>query len=550
MKKFQLFILSILPLLTMAQSIEVVSFNQNPLEISPLLGGNLQVNVKYTSASGNTANNLYVGLEELNSNNQFVRTIDGISLVNQTAGNDITRVVNLFVGSILPLSADLPTGHYYQVIARLYNTSWTELTSAGYWNTPAIVTQNTIGYNFNQFPIHKGADVSWMTEMEANGFVWKDNAGNPRQLMPLLKDYDLNAIRLRVWVNPENSPANGWCDIEDMVNKAILANNEGLDIMLSIHYSDHWADPGQQTKPAAWANFSVAELETAVANHTTDILNALAAVGITPKWVQIGNETNDGMLWNTGKASLGNFNNYAKFLNAGSLAVKNFNESIKTILHLANGHNSTVFNWNINGLINNGLVFSLFDIIGMSLYPDLNNWQARVDATYNNMINLKNTYNKEVMMVEVGFDVNQPVVGYQFLIYMMERTRQAQGLGVLYWEPIAHNNWNGYNKGAWDADGSPSLAMDAFLNSSMLGSTNFEKPLQNFVVYPNPSVNILNIKYLNGDIKMVEIHDLNGRLIQQLGFDSSNISLDISTLEKGIYLIKVNDEKGIKFVKK
>ena len=159
--------------------------------------------------------------------------------------------------------------------------------------------------------------------------------------------------------------------------------------MICTHFSDHWADPGQQTKPAAWANFSVSQLETAVANHITDILNALAAVNITPKWVQIGNETNDGMLWDTGKASIGGFSNYAKFINAGSNAVKTFDASIKTILHLSNGHEQGMYDWNIGGLINNGLNSNNIDIIGMSLYPQENNWQDLVDQTYDNMINIK-----------------------------------------------------------------------------------------------------------------------------------------------------------------
>ena len=116
-------------------------------------------------------------------------------------------------------------------------------------------------------------------------------------------EYDLDAVRLRVWVNPDVSPANGWCDIEDMVKKAELAKAAGFDIMICIHFSDWWADPGNQTKPAAWANYTIPQLESALYNHTTDILNALNAKGITPKWVQIGNETSDGMLWNSGKAS-------------------------------------------------------------------------------------------------------------------------------------------------------------------------------------------------------------------------------------------------------
>jgi hypothetical protein len=233
-----------------AQSIQVENFT-SPLEISDLLGGDLQIDVKYTSQAGSPGNNLYIGLEELDENNQFVRTIDGISLENEPVGADVQRSVNLFVGTIQPLSTELPSGHYYQVKATLYTNSWSELAYAGYWNTPSLTTQNTTPYNFTDFPISKGADVSWMTEMEAQGYTWQDNDGNPTELMPLLSDYDLDAVRLRVWVDPDNSQANGWCDIDDMVTKAQLAEAEGLDVMICIHFSDWWADPGQQNKPQA-----------------------------------------------------------------------------------------------------------------------------------------------------------------------------------------------------------------------------------------------------------------------------------------------------------
>lgn len=548
MKTILFAILILLPSLLISQSIEVDSFNENPLEVSPLLGGDLQVNIKYTSQAGSQGNNLYIGLEELDENNQFVRTIDGKSYQNQPAGTDVQLSVHLFVGSIQPLSADLPDGHTYQVIARLYTNTWTELASAGYWNTPTLITQDTFGYDFSDNPLHKGADVSWMTEMEAEGYTWQDNEGNATELMPLLADYDLDAIRLRVWVDPENSPANGWCDIDDMVTKAILADNQGMDVMVCIHYSDHWADPGQQTKPAAWSSFTTTQLANAVANHTTDILTALAAEGITPKWVQIGNETNDGMLWNTGRASTGGFANYASFLNAGSLAVKNFDNTIKTILHLASGNDANLYQWNIGGLLNNGLVFSRFDIIGMSLYPDEDNWKELVDDTYSNMNSLQSQYNKEVMMVEVGFSNNRPDISYQFLVYMMEKTRQANGLGVFYWEPIARSPFTSYGKGAWDDDGSPSVAMDAFLDSTTFSNELFEEPLK-FKVYPNPSSSILKVETSLTPLNKLVLYDLNGRVLQQHNPQGNQYSLDVSMLSKGIYLLQINRDKTLKIVK-
>jgi arabinogalactan endo-1,4-beta-galactosidase len=550
MKKTKFLILIILPLLSMAQSIEVISFNQNPLEVSPLLGGDLQVNVEYTSQSGSAGNNLYIGLEELDGNNQFVRTIDGVSMENETAGTDVQLSVNLFVGTIQPLSDELPAGHYYQVIARLYTNTWTELVSADYWDTPILLTENNIPYDFSSFTISKGADISWMTEMEEQGYTWQDNDGNASELMPLLTSYDMDAVRLRVWVDPDNSPANGWCDIDDMVTKAQLAEAEGMDVMICIHFSDWWADPGQQNKPAAWSSMSVSQLETAVANHTTDILNALDAVNITPRWVQIGNETNDGMLWETGRASAGEFANYAKFINAGASAVKAFDASIKTILHLASGNDTGLYNWNIGGLLSNGLTFSEIDIVGMSLYPNEDNWISLVDDTYSNMLNVQNTYNKDVMVVEIGFDNSRPDITYQFIVYMIERTRQAQGLGVFYWEPIAYSPFTSYSKGAWDGDGSPSVAMDAFLNTSTLSTTEFEKPKQNFIIYPNPSSDVLHVKSLNTNLHSIEIVDFNGRLIQKLSTESSLKSIDVSSFAEGIYFVRINHEKTIKWIKK
>ena len=525
-----------------AQSITVEGFT-SPLEISDLLGGDLQIDVKYTSQPGSSGNNIYIGLEELDSNNQFVRTIDGVSLENESAGTEVPLSVNLFVGTIQPLSAELPSGHYYQVLARLYTNTWNELANATYLNTPPLVTQNTMPYNFTNFPISKGADISWMTEMEAQGYTWQDNNGNPTALMPLLKDYDLDAVRLRVWVDPDNSPANGWCDIQDVVTKAQLADAEGLDIMICMHYSDHWADPGQQNKPAAWTNFTVPELELAVASHTTDILNALDAVNITPTWVQLGNETNDGMLWPTGKASTGGFANYASFVNAGANAVKTFDPSIKTIIHLSNGFDQGLYNWNIGGLISNGLNTSTIDIIGMSLYPNPDNWKTLVDQTYANMLNIQNTYNKDVMVVEIGFTSSRPDITYQFIVYMIEKTRQAQGLGVFYWEPIAYSPFTSYDKGAWDTDGSPSVAMDAFLNSSTLSVEDlFAEDANPFNVYPNPTSDVVNISSSTPVNTKVEVFTITGKKVLESTLSGTTVTLDLTVFSKGVYILRIGGE--------
>lgn len=533
-----------------SQSIEIVSYGENPLVVNPLIGSDLTVNFMYSSEDGSSGNHIFIGLEVLDANNNYVSYINGATLENQTAGTDKTGSISFFVGSSNPISADLPTGYYYQVKAVLFASGgWSENAWAGHWNSSALTLEIDNNQQFSTNAIAKGADISWMTEMKDQGYTWKDNDGNTKELMPLLKEYDLDAVRLRVWVNPENSGANGWCDIDDLVVKAEKAKTNNLDIMICIHYSDWWADPGQQTKPAAWVNYSVPQLETAVTNHTTDILNALNEKGITPKWVQIGNETNDGMLWTTGKASAGGFSNYAKFLNAGANAVKNFNSNIKTILHIASGDNNTLFRWNIDGLINNGFQTHKFDIIGMSLYPDENDWKSKVDNTYNNMLDIKSRYNKDVMMVEVGFSNNRSDVSHQFLTYMIEKTKQAQGLGVLYWEPIARSPFTSYSKGAWNDDGSPSAAMDAFIDRSTLDTDSF-KVIDDtlFKVFPNPSMETIKIELVNINSVPVEIYTITGKLIKKIPSYKYKQPINISNFSKGIYILKIKG-KPQKFIK-
>jgi len=549
--KTTLFILSIIIKIGVtAQSIEIISFLNNPVEINPFTGGNVVVNFKYTSETGSTGNNIFIGLEILDSNNNYKGSITGKTLLNQQVGNNTQSSVELFISSYNTLSVNLTHGDYYQVKAILYESgTWLGNAWAGYWNTNPLIIQDTSGISYSTNTISKGADISWMTEMESIGYSWKDNNGNTRELIPLLIDYELNAIRLRVWVDPNSSGANGWCDIDDLVNKSKLADEENLDIMICIHYSDWWADPSNQTKPAAWVGLSVSQLETAVYNHTSDILNALGNENIVPKWVQIGNETNDGMLWPTGKASTGGFSNYAKFINAGTSAVKNYNSNIQTIIHLANGNDNGLFLWNIDGLLNNGLIANRIDVIGMSLYPDESNWISLVDDAYNNTIDLQTRYSKDVMVVEVGFSNNRPDISYQFLTYMIEKTRQANGLGVLYWEPIAHGNFTNYSKGAWDTDGSPSIAMDAFKDLGIQNSEgkSFLKN-ENFKIIPNPTKNFLKMELNSEDENILLIFNMLGEKLIEISNYKDMQKIDISKLKNGIYLLKINNSEH-KFIK-
>ncbi len=207
-----------------------------------------------------------------------------------------------------------------------------------------------------------GADIGFVSQMESWNTRWYDKNGAARDILYILKSQGINNVRLRVWVNPSG----GWCGKKDVVNMAKRADKLGMGIMLCFHYSDTWADPGTQDRPAAWKDYSVAELEKAVYNHTQDIINGLKAEGITPRWAQIGNETKRGMFYPTAQTNKGGSDNFAKILKAGIKAVKDIDTSIKTIVHLPDGHDNSLYRSMFDNLKNRGVKW---DLIGMSAYP-------------------------------------------------------------------------------------------------------------------------------------------------------------------------------------
>lgn len=306
----------------------------------------------------------------------------------------------------------------------------------------------------------KGADISWLTEMEAAGKKFYDNSGAEKECITLLKGLGMNTIRLRVWVSPT---AGNWNSTSDVVAKAVRARAAGMRIMIDFHYSHTWADPGHQTKPPAWASQNFSQLKDLLAAHTTAVLGELKNNGVTPEWVQVGNETNDGMLWPDGKAST-NMSQFAQLVNTGYDAVKTVFPSAKVIVHLSNGYDNNLFRWLFDGLKNNG---AKWDVIGMSLYPTPANWASLNANCLANMNDMVDRYNKEVMVVEVGMSWDQPAACQSFLEDIIVKTKSVtrnKGTGVLYWEPQSYGNWQGYTLGAFDNTGKPTGALHAFAN--------------------------------------------------------------------------------------
>ena len=314
----------------------------------------------------------------------------------------------------------------------------------------------------NKLAFAKGADVSWLPQMEATGYRFYDTDGKEKDCLQLLKERGMNTIRLRVFVNPSQDKASGHCSKEETVAMALRAQKAKMRIMIDFHYSDTWADPAKQAKPAAWANLSFEALQNKVYEHTFDVLTALKKVGITPEWVQVGNEIPGGMLWPDG--STNNWAQLAQLLNKGYEATKAVNAKIKVIVHVDEGNNNEKFRWFFDKATEHQVKY---DVIGLSYYPFWikKDYSETIADLQKNLNDMASRYQKEVMVVEVG-GVDEQVQNTKELLAATIKAVRAvpdnKGLGVLYWEPQGAKSWSGYALSAWQQDGKPSPALDAF----------------------------------------------------------------------------------------
>jgi arabinogalactan endo-1,4-beta-galactosidase len=312
------------------------------------------------------------------------------------------------------------------------------------------------------FAFSNGADVGWLSQMEATGYLFYDTDGTQKDCLQLLKDRGINTIRLRVFVNPSANKTDGHCSAAETVAMAVKAKNMGMRVMIDFHYSDTWADPGHQSKPAAWATHTFTQLLNDVYNHTYDVLNALKTAGVTPEWVQIGNEIPGGMLWPEGSTS--NFVQLAQLINKGYDATKAVDATIKVIVHLDEGNNNAKFRWFFDNASANNVKY---DVIGLSYYPYWlgSDYTATIGALQYNLNEMVSRYGKEVMVVEVGGDYTLVQNTKDMLVAVIAAVKSVpnnKGLGVIYWEPEGEKSWSGYQLNAWQANGKPSPALDAF----------------------------------------------------------------------------------------
>ena len=309
-----------------------------------------------------------------------------------------------------------------------------------------------------------GSDISWYPQMLASGFTFKNRDGREQDLLTTLKEFNHNAVRLRTWVNPSDDPRRGHCSARETMEFAKQCADSGFRIMLNFHYGDSWCDPAHQIKPKAWENLSFDDLVKALYDYTYETVKLLVDNGVTPEWIQTGNETNPGMLLPDGGTD--DFGKLTRLYNAGYDAMKAASPSSKVMIHLAE-FNDTDFIINyFDNLAKHGC---RYDVMGYSFYPwhlaksrgigyaeALNGWNR-------SMAKIPARYNKEFLIVEIGGEDEMEDESYRIMMDAIGSI-YAEPLctGLFWWEPEGAKIWSGYPLSAWRADGTPTKAMDAF----------------------------------------------------------------------------------------
>ena len=388
----------------------------------------------------------------------------------------------------------------------------------------------------NQFI--NGVDISMLKQVEESGGLFYEN-GNQIDPVQIFKDKGLNTVRIKIW----HTPSLNYNNLESVLEIANRANNVGLNLLLDFHYSDTWADPSSQTKPSAWVDLNFEILCDSIEQYSRHVITKLKNQNTLPKYVQIGNETDCGLLWPDGYVC-DESNNDSQWNKLGALfmhAIDGVNsaldtqDTIKIISHV-----SSEGNWFFNNLIGQGVDI---DILSISYYPM---WHGTLSDLNQNMDELGNEFQKPVLIVETAYpftlewnDNTNNILGLETqLLEGYEASEEGQftflydlitlvdendyGLGICYWAPdwISTNQFGSpwENQALFDFDGELLDAISVFDNSSVAIKRIDNFSLNNIYNYPNPFNPVTTLRYdlPKDELVTITVYDMLGNVVNNL----------------------------------
>ena len=388
----------------------------------------------------------------------------------------------------------------------------------------------------NQFI--NGVDISMLKQVEENGGLFYED-GNQIDPIQIFKDKGINTARIKIW----HTPSQNYNNLESVLEIAYRASSVGLDLLLDFHYSDTWADPSSQTKPSAWVDLDFETLCDSVEQYSRHVITKLKNQNTLPKYVQIGNETDCGLLWPDGYVcdESNNDSQWNKLRELFMHAIEGVNSALDTqdtleiISHVSSGGN-----WFFSNLIGQGIDI---DILSISYYPM---WHGTLTDLNQNIDELGNEFQKPVLIVETAYpftlqwnDNTNNILGldtqllenyeaseegqFSFLHDLITLVNQNNyGLGICYWAPdwISTNQFGSSweNQALFDFDGELLDAISVFDNSSVGIKRIDNFSLNNIYNYPNPFNPITTLRYDLSEDAFVKItvYDMLGKLVSNL----------------------------------
>lgn len=403
--------------------------------------------------------------------------------------------------------------------------------------------------------IIKGADISSLEAVEDYGGKFYGFDGSEVDVIKFLAENGCNYYRLRIWNNPTASfDAGDYCNLEHTIEMAKRIKEAGISYLLDFHYSDWWADPENQTVPAAWQGMSEEELAAAVYDYTAEVLTALAEENAYPDMVQIGNEIGNGMLWDYG--SMEHPETLAKFLNSGIRAVRDTTpagQETLIMIHVQTGGSVGATQTFFETIEANGVTD--YDLVGLSYYPY---WQGTFADMKANIDNIYEQFGKQTVLAEtaypftndnadsksnmvseadikgVGFEASEENQRRVLELIMNAVAECEGGLGIFYWEPAwlavegagvskgSGNEWE--NQTLFDFEGKALDAVRAFAFEP--GSLDNDVALY---VYPFDSVEI--DENASGEELIGELPETARVLYQDGSIREVEVTWDISSMK-------------------
>lgn len=250
-----------------------------------------------------------------------------------------------------------------------------------------------------------GGDLSMLPTYEKSGVQYRDSAGDSIDVLPFLQEQGWNTVRVRLFVNPANASADhhseGVCqNLKYIIPLCQRLQRSGFQLMLDFHYSDTWADPGQQTMPKAWAHLSAAQLPDTLYQYTRNALLTLREATVVPDYIQVGNEITNGMCWPIAKVQPiedKNWDILSQLLRKGVQACREICPQAKVIIHTEKTGNWDATKSYYQRLTKYGVDY---DIIGLSYYPM---WHGTIPHLGQVLDSLQSDFpSKPVMIVETA----------------------------------------------------------------------------------------------------------------------------------------------------